>query len=161
MRIIPYILYLLLLGLFEVIGREAVGISGVTINLAAFMVMAVSLYKTETVAAWFGFACGLVLAAPTPELMGWHALVLSGLAFVAYNVKERLNLESLYSKLLWIFGGVLMHSTVSLLISGGESFLFRLISYGLSGAVYTTVLALLFFLFKEGVITVKKIRSIF
>ena len=161
MRVIPYIVYLLIIGLNQVILRDATSINGASLNLAAFLVVAVALYKSEVTAAWFGFAAGVVVSAGEPQLIGWHALIFMLLGVVAHNVKERVNLESLYSKLLLIFGGVLIENIIALLIVGPSAFFYRLWSVALTGTIYTALIALVFFLFKEGIITAQKIRSIF
>ena len=72
-----------------------------------------------------------------------------------------MNLESLYSKLLLIFGGVLLENIVALLMVGSNAFFYRLWSVALTGAVYTVVIASIFFFFKESIITTQKVRSIF
>lgn len=161
MRIIPYLIYLLIIGLNQVVLRDSTAIYGANFNLAAFLVVAVALYKSEVTSAWFGFAAGVVVSAGNPDLIGWHSMIFTLLGVIAYNVKERVNLESLYSKLLLIFGGVLIENTVALLIVGPDAFFSRLWSVSLAGAVYTVVIATIFFLFKEGIITAQKARSIF
>ena len=161
MRVIPYIIYLLIIGLNQVVLRDATSVYGASLNLAAFLVVAVALYKSEVSAAWFGFAAGIVASAGEPQLIGWYALIFALLGIIAHNVKERVNLESLYSKLLLIFGGVLIENVVALLIVGPNAFFYRLWSVALTGTVYTVVIALVFFLFKEGIVTAQRIRSIF
>ena len=136
MRIIPYILYMALVGLHAV-------------------------YKKEITAMWLGFMVGLVLSSGNLHQMGWFALMYGGLGLVSYQVRERLNLESLYAKLLLVFGGVLVVNVLTLPTSGTDGFLQRLLGVAFVGAVYTTVIGYVFFLFKEGVITYKKIKSIF
>ena len=160
MKLIPVFIYLLFLGLYQVIFRDLIDIYGVTINLAAFLVLAVALYKSEVMTMWFGFLTGLVLSAGNPNLLGWQALVLALLGIAAYNIKERLNLDSLYTKLLLIFGGVLVHNIISLIIESDPRF-YLLWANILFGAIYTSLLALFFFWFKEGYITLRKIKSIF
>jgi hypothetical protein len=161
MRFIPYALYLLLIGVYVVILRDVTSVYAAAINLPALLVLAVGLYKSELAAVWFGFAAGIVLEAGTPALVGWQALSLGALGLAAFHTKERLNLDSLYSKLLLIFCGVLVHNVVSLLMTGSDAFLYRLMITGFAGALYTTAIASIFFLFKEGIITPEKIRSIF
>lgn len=162
MTIIPYLLYLWLIALHMVVLRDATAVFGVTLNLPALIVLAVAIYKQDTVAAWFGFFAGLVAAAGgPPEQLGWQALAMSLLALAACRVRERLNLDSLKAKLLMIIGGVLIHNLVSLILSRADAFLIHLVDYVVVGAVYTTVLAWLFLLVKEQRITVEKIKAIF
>lgn len=160
-RALPFVLYLLLVGLHVVVIENATAIYTARINLAAMMVLTVAIYKPELVATWFGFAVGLVLGAGSTALLGWHALWLAGLGLVAYNAREKINLDSLYAKLLLIVGGVLLHNIMILLTTGAVDFWYQLAVDALPGAVYTAVPAWLFFLFKEGRITPAKIKALF
>jgi rod shape-determining protein MreD len=160
-RALPFIFYLLLVGLHVVIVEGATTIYTARINLAAMMVLVVAVYKPELVAAWFGFFVGLVLAANSPHLVGWHVLWLAGLGWAAYHAREKLNVDSLYAKLLLTAAGVLLHNILVLITNGAEDFWYQLAVDALPGAVYTTIPAWLFFLFKEGRITVAKIKALF
>lgn len=160
-RYLPFLLYLLLIAMYEVIWRELTAFYFIAMNLAAMIVVIVAIYKSEIVAAWFGFFAGLVLSAGRPETMGWHALVLSVLAVGVFHVRERLNLDSIYSKLLLITGTVFVHNVFSVIVNDTPGFLYMLWAYCLPSAAYTTIVAWLFFLFKERKITVQKIKSVF
>lgn len=160
-RVLPFVLYLLLVGLHVVVLESATAIYTARINLAAMMVLAVAIYKPELVATWFGFAVGLVLAAGSTALVGWHALWLAGLGLVAYSAREKLNLDSLYAKLLLIVGGVFLHNILILFTNGAVDFWYQLAVVALPGAVYTAAPAWLFFLFKEGQITMARIKALF
>ena len=160
-RIIPYILYLLLVGLYRVVIGEAISIYGVTMNLPVLMVLLVGLYKTEVDSCWFGFVGGLVSFAGVTNLLGWNGLIMAVIGFLAFHSRSRINLESLYSKLLLIFVGVAVHNVIVQIMSGGGGFLLLLTTKGLTGALYTTVAAWIFFTLKEGKITFQKIRAIF
>jgi cell shape-determining protein MreD len=150
-----------MIGLYAVVLRDITSIYTASINLAALLVLVVALYKTELTAIWLGFLTGLVLTAGSPGTIGWYGLMYGGLGLVGYHVRERLNLESLYAKLLLVFGGTLLVNILVLPISGTDAFFYRLATVALAGAVYTTAVGYVFFLFKEDVITFKKIKSIF
>lgn len=162
MTFVPYLLYLFLVGLHVVVLRDLTGLYTFELNLPAFIVMAVALYKEDVPATWFGFAVGLVLAAGgPPAALGWQALVMAVLALVACYVRERLNLDALKAKILLVFGGVLTHNIIVLVIGGGDGFLVNLLTVALAGAVYTTILAWLFFLIKERRITFQRVKAWF
>lgn len=160
-RVIPFILYLLLIALHGVMLRGITTVFTAEINLAALIALMVAVYKPELEATWFGLAAGLVLAAGMPDLIGWHALWLAGLGLLAYHARERLNLDSLYAKLLLILGGILLHNILVLITFGAEDFWFLLVTAALPGAVYTTLIGWLFFLVKEGRITWTRIKALF
>jgi rod shape-determining protein MreD len=161
MRIIPYIIYLLIVALHQVALKDITALWGAPLNMTALIVLAVALYKSEVTAGWFGFFAGLVMAAGTPALMGWHALILAAVGLAGYQFRERLNLESFASRVLFIFGGVLSHNVVVLIVNGSDALFYRLWANALPGAVYTTIAGVVFLLFKDGVITYKKFKSIF
>ena len=160
-RLIPYILYLMLLALHQVVLLEATRIGAAWIDLAGLMVISVAIYKSEDIAIWFGFWAGLVAFAGNPALIGWHALALAMVALTACRLRERLNLASMWSKLYLMAGGVIVHAILSILIMRPERFLDEIWSVVPLVALYTTLVAWAFFLFKEGHLTVRRIKSIF
>ncbi len=160
-RIIPFVLYLFLIAMHMVILKDATAVYSATINLPALLVLGVAMYKSELVALWFGFFAGLVMSAGDPHRFGWFALIMSLVALAAYHFRDRLNLESIYSKLVFVFCGVLILNTAILLIEGARDFLYLFFVNGLTGAVYTTIGGWVFFLFKEKRITFQKFRELF
>jgi len=160
-KYIPYFIYMVLLGIFQVILRDPTTIYSAHINMAALLVLMLALYKGELAAMWFGIAAGLLIAAPTPQLLGWTALVYGLLGLVGYQVRGKLNLESLYSKLIMMLGGLIVIEIAGLLLFGTDSFWLRLPTVALSSAIYTSLVALLYFLVKEGRVTIKKIKALF
>jgi len=161
MRIIPYIIYILIIALFKVILHDLTTFYGVSINIAGLLVMIVAIYKSEMISLWFGFIAGLVLAAGSPQLFGAYALITAVLGIITYHTRERLNLESLYSRLLLIFFGIIPYSALILLINSLDGFGYLFITNALPGALYTTLIGWIFFLIKEDRITFFKIKSLF
>ncbi len=160
-RLIPYLLYLLLVGLHQVILKDVTLIYNAAINLPAFLVLAIAIYKSETSAAWFGFLVGVVMAAGMHYRIGWHALILASLALATFHFRQRLNLDSMYSRVLLISGGVFVHNILSLVVNQPDAFFYQLWSNALLGAVYTALVVWVFFLFKDGKITFQKFKAIF
>jgi cell shape-determining protein MreD len=161
-RIIPFLLYLFLIAAHQVMLRDITSIHTVDINLTALVVLVVSVYKTELVVAWFGLAAGMVLSAQNPEYMGWSALWLTGLGLAGFHARDKLNVESLYARLLLVGCGVLLHNLLVMVTASGlADFWFKSITEALPGAVYTTLVAWLFFLIKEGHITWAKVKALF
>jgi rod shape-determining protein MreD len=160
-RLLPYILYLILIAMHQVFMRDLTAIAGSRIDLAALIVLAVALYKSEVITLWFGLFAGIVMAAATPATMGWHGLFLALVGVTAFHLREKLNLESFYSKILFMFGGVVVHTIGTLIIERTDGVLVRIWTNALPDAVYTTIVALAFLLFKDGVITYRKFKSIF
>lgn len=161
-RVLPFLLYLWLVAFHQVILDDATSILGlVNINLPVMMVLLVGLYKSELDACWFGFMVGLVAYAGSSSMVGWHALVMAGIGYLTFHSRAKINLESLYSRLLLVLCGVILHNVVVLIISGSDGFLYLLATQAITGAVYTSIVAWIFFLFKEGKITFQKFKAIF
>jgi len=160
-RVIPYVIYLLLLAMYQVIFANMISIYGATVNLAALMVMLVASFKSEAAATWFGFFCGIVLAAGIPDAVGWQALVLALLGMVAFHFREKLNLESLRARLILVVSGVLAHNLLNIAIVHADAFWYRLFIDGVLGTIYTGLIAWLFYLVKEKKLTYQSIKSIF
>jgi hypothetical protein len=161
MRIIPFILYLLLIAFHQEILKDVTAIYTASINLTALIVLLVAIYKDDLIASWFGFFAGLVAAAVLPWLLGWFALVTAALALGACYFRERLNLDSLRAKYLLVLGGVLIHNVAGLIILRVDSFFTLLWASALLGAVYTSIIGWIFFLVKEGRITPAKVKALF
>lgn len=160
-RYIPFVIYLLLIAMYEVIWRDFTVLYLIAINVPAMLVVMVSIYKSELTAAWFGFLAGMVLSAGNPGGMGWQALLLAAIGIAVFHVREKLNLESIYSKVLLIAGAVLLHNLMSILINDLNRILYLTWSYCLPSAVYTSLVAWLFFLLKEKKVTLENIKSVF
>ncbi|RKX21629.1 MAG: hypothetical protein DRP35_03840 [Candidatus Zixiibacteriota bacterium] len=160
-KYIPYILYLLLIGLHQVILKDWTQIYATSINLPLMIVLCVSLYKTEITTSWFAFLAGIVISAGNHEMIGWQALLVTVIAISSFNICTHLNLESIFSKVLVIASGVFIHNVITLMMGGFDNFLIRAWSVALLGSIYTSLLAWLFFLFKDEKITYKKFKEIF
>ncbi|MEW5993114.1 MAG: hypothetical protein AB1744_01800 [Candidatus Zixiibacteriota bacterium] len=172
-RVIPFILYLLLIAMWQQLFYQWTEVYQARVDLAGLIVVLVALHKSEMVSVWFGFAAGLVLAvglmntagtetaAVESAHLGWHGPAAAVLALAVYHVRNRLNLESVRSRLLVVFGGVAVHYGMIVLITGTVSSLYRFAVVVLSGAVYATVLGWVFFLFKDRIITYQKIKALF
>ena len=161
MKLLPYFLYLVLLAFYEVILRDLISINHVSINLAAFMVLIVAMYKSEMASLWFGFFCGIVLVAGHPDMMGIQSGMLAAIGLGSYHVRRRLNLDSLSAKLLLILGGVLAHNLLTVILNTPRGLLGALWSPVLMGALYTELLAVSFFMVESGKVEVKKTKANF
>ncbi|UCD64199.1 MAG: rod shape-determining protein MreD [Candidatus Zixiibacteriota bacterium] len=160
-RVIPFLLYLWLAAAHQVFLGDITSIAGAVINLPALLVLLVSLYKSELDTCWFAFFIGMVAYIGYGDATGWYILLMAAIGFGTYHVRVRINLESVYSRLVVVFIGVLVHNAVVMATAGGDGSFAILLVRVLSGAVYTSVVAWLFFLVKEGKITYQKLRAIF
>jgi len=161
MKIIPYILYLLLIALYITILSDLISIFGVGIDLIILLVVAVGLFKSETEAIWFGIAAGIISGSVRLDLMPWEVLIIGVTAAAVNQIGSRINLESLMSKILVLAGAVLFHGIIFSLVVSTDSFFFVLIRFIIPSMVYTVLLGLIFFLIKDGRITWANIKALF
>jgi rod shape-determining protein MreD len=164
MRIVPYILYLLLIACYRTLFAGLLSIGDAQIDLAALIVILVALNKSEMEGVWFGLAAGLVYDAPDPSRLGVHALLFAVMALATSQAKGRLNLDSIQSRMILVLAGLIFYSIPYTLIysTSGSSEFFRLLwMAALPSIVYTAALAWIFFMMQSGRLSYARIRSIF
>ncbi|MBN2226874.1 MAG: hypothetical protein JW763_05880 [candidate division Zixibacteria bacterium] len=161
MRILPYLLYLYLLGLHLTILSDVTSIQGVRIDLAALLVILVALYKSDLVALWFALASGIVVGSLRLDLMPWEMFVLGVIAVAIHQSSRRMNLESLTSRLLLLGGFLLLHGLAISLVISTSDFGTMLIRQVIPGTVYTLLFGWLFLLWRDGCLTWEKIKALF
>ncbi len=165
MSVIPYILYLYLLGFHVTILSDLTSIFGVTIDLAALMVCLIAIYKSELTALWFAIAAAVIVGtwagAPNLANIPWEMLFLGGLALAVRHLSVRLNLDSTASKLLLLAGGLLFHRLALTLVISQADFFTLLYRYIIPSVLYTWCLGWLYFLYHDGRITWAKFKALF
>jgi hypothetical protein len=145
MSFIPYILYLVLIAFHQVVFRDATSILGITINLPAIIILSVALNKSEFIACWFAFFGAIIMCAGTPLVMGMQALLLVILSLILCHVRERLNLDSMVTKLSLLMVGILLHNIFSIVINQSVEFVYQLWRFALPGTIYTGIAAYLLY----------------
>ncbi|MCX6827522.1 MAG: hypothetical protein NTV06_09725 [candidate division Zixibacteria bacterium] len=149
MKIIPYILYLYLLAFFYSILSEIITIYGVTIDLTVLMIALIVFYKSEEAALWFSSAAAIIAATQRPSSMPWEIISLAGVAVIANQLKLRMNLESLVSRLIILGGFLLIHNIAITASISLDNFAFVFIRYIIPGTAYTLLVGWLIFFFSD------------
>ncbi len=143
---ILYVTFLLfVLIIFQCFFSELVTIKGIGLDLAVLILVYVGLTKGPAQGAIFGFLVGLLLDVFTPERLGLGALIKSLIGFAVGNFKDKLFLESSYSKGAIVFLSVALNGLLYHLFSGGmTAFTLNLVLYhSLPSALYTGVAGIL------------------
>jgi rod shape-determining protein MreD len=164
MRVIPYLLYLLLIAFYRTMLGDFVAVGSARISLAALIVLLIALRKTTVTAIWFGAAAGIVWDTPDPHFLGVQTLFLSLIGYLASVAKERLNLESINSRLLLVAAGLAAYGLLNSVIYAQPTqsgYFTTLVTIILPGIVYTIVAAWVYFLVESGRISWARIKSIF
>ncbi len=160
-KLLPYFIYFWLIAMHQVFLADVLSIFGAKINLVAMIVLLVAMYKTEISATWFGLCVGIIGFGGITEISAWQALIMALFGLIGFNIKETLNLDSLFARLSLVFSGVLLHNIIMILIELNENILISILNSAITGAVYTTLVCSLFFLIKDGIFTFEKTKSIF
>ena len=164
MRLVPYILYLLLIAFYRTNLIGLLSIGSAVIYLTALIVLLVALNKDYLTTLWFSFAAGLVYDAPHPAHLGVHCLILIILGLAATRAKERLNLDSLTSRLLLVLSGLFFYSLPYTLVyatSGTSEFFRALVGAAIPSVFYSAALGWLYFMIQTGRFSYARLKSIF
>ena len=159
MKIITYILFLFLLAFHRTILSEVTSIYGAIIDLSAMMVALIGIYKSESTALWFAMAVAIVSGSQNLELMPWEMLILGFCALMANQVSNRVNLESMTSRVMIIAAVVFIHRLILLVVISPELIIYLLYRDILPCMIYTVIVSWVFFHVKDSKITFGKAKS--
>ncbi len=161
MKVVPYLVYLFVLSFFQVILSEPLSIGAAHIAIAPLIISLVAIYKSQTEAIWFGAAAAFVVNTGAPDAAAAGMIVAALIALGANYFKSRLNLESLPAKIAVVSAGCLLFelTRVTFLSTADVFYIYAVDS--LPSTVYTSVVAYMFFLFKDGYISYARIREVF
>lgn len=160
-RFLPYLIYLLIIAGHETLTRDVTSIFGASINLAGIMVIMVAVFQTEMSAIWFGFVAGLVVSTGQVQVMGWYTMSLGLLGMASYHVKESMNIESLYSRLAVLLCGLIAHNLFMSLVLNPAEFFHLVWSWAIPGGIYSSLVAWLILMIRDGSLSPRSFRSIF
>jgi len=161
MKLIPYLLYLLLLAFHDTILVELISVKGITMDITILMVVLVALYKSEEEAIWFGFFAGMVAGATDVSLMPYEIIVVLIIAAISNQMANRINLDSLISRIIILASAVILHRAVVTLMVSSEEFFFVFFRFIVPAAAYTMIAGLVYFMIKDGRITWQKMKALF
>jgi rod shape-determining protein MreD len=150
-RVLYAIFVIFILVAFQSFFADAVSIKGMRLDLAILVLVYVGLTKGSTQGVVFGFLIGLLLDVFTPEKLGLGALIKSLVGFAVGSFKDKLFLESSYSKGAIVFLCVLLNDFLYHLLSEGVTiFTFHtILYYSLPSSLYTCGVGILLFVILE------------
>ena len=160
-RLIPFALYLALIACYQILLVEPLSLWGAHIALSSLMALLVAVYKTETVAIWFAVSAMFLTHTGDPAAAGVMMIVATVVVIAANYLKSRLNMESLMSRLTITITGCLILELLRAAFVSTTDLLFVYVRYTLPSVGYTSVVALVFFLIKDGYITSRRVREMF
>ena len=147
-KVLPGVLVLFVLILFQSLLSSVVTIAGIKLDLAIIILVYLALTRGRNYGLIFGFLIGFLSDVFTPQTLGLGALVKCLIGFTLGSFKDNLYLESLYSKGAVIFLTLLLNDFLYYVFAVGvKSSTLRILShYSLPSAFYTSVVGMLIFL---------------
>jgi len=161
MKIIPYIIYLYILGLYYTILSDLTVIYGATVDLAALMVALVALYKSETAALWFAISVGIIVGSRRLDLMPWEMAILAVLALIVNQISARMNLESSISRLILLAVVFLIHQSVIAFLVSSDDLFFVMYRTILPGILFSLLIGWIFLQFRDVHATWRRFKALF
>jgi hypothetical protein len=161
LKLLPYLIYLFLISMFQILLEEPLSIGTAHLALAPLIIALVAIYKSQVVAIWFGASAAFVVNTGAPEGAAAGMIVAALIAIGANYFKSRLNLDSLPAKVAVVSAGCLLFEIARVtFISTSDVFHIYLVDT-LQSTAYTAVVAYVFFLFKDRYISYERVREVF
>lgn len=132
--------------IFQTFIANLISIEKVMPDIFVILVVYLTLTKSLTHGAIFGFISGIAESSSDPYLFGLSALLKVLLALIVYMFSTRLRLESNFARILVIFISVIVHNTFYYLITYGldlQLVMHATLKYALLDAVYSAVIAVI------------------
>lgn len=147
-KAVDLVIFLLMMIIYQSIISRGVEVAGITLDFALIILVYVGLTRGAVFGAIFGFASGLLLDVYTPGLLGLGALLRGILGFLIGNFRNKLFIETLYSKGGMIFIALLWHDLFYYLFAttfqiGATTYI--LLFNSLPSALYTAVVGMVIF----------------
>lgn len=159
--LIPYILYLLLLGFHQVILSETFSIWDVRLALTPLIFTLVAIYKDQGVATAFAATSAFVMSSNDPGAAAGTMIVAAAVALGITHYRGRLNLDSLAARLALIAVGCLVYEIARVTLITTQDLFFTYVRYMLPSVVVTSAVGLIVLLFKDGTMSYAKFRRLF
>lgn len=147
-KIVDFAVLLLMVIIYQSIICEGVKIAGINLDFPLVILVYIGLTRGAVFGAVFGFASGLLLDIYTPNLLGLDALVRTILGFLVGHFRNKLFLETLYSKGGAIFVVFLWHDLLYFLVATGfhvGAIVYILLFDSIPSALYTTFVGMVIF----------------
>ena len=152
MRIIRNILIIALALLLQstLFGRFSVWGIRPDLTMLALILLVIDSGPVESVL--YGFFIGFIQDVYTPEFLGFNSFTMSLIAFLLDNIKERLTVENYSVKAVVTFTACIVHDIIFLSFYtkfDGSMMVSLFVRVSIPGAVYTSVILVLFIIVWE------------
>ena len=157
-KIVDFVIFLLMVVIYQSIIYGGVKVAGISLDFSLIILVYIGLTRGAVFGAVFGFASGLLLDVYTPALLGLDALLRTTLGFLVGHFRNKLFLETLYSKGGAILVTFLWHDLFYYLVATGfqvGATIYILLFESMPSALYTTVVGMIIF----GLVQRKLIQS--
>lgn len=159
--VIPYLLYLLLLGFHQVILTDILSIWGVHLALTPLIFTLVAVYKEQGVATAFAATAAFVATSNDPGAAAGTMIVAAGVTLGISHFRGRLNLDSLSARLALISAGCLVFEIARVTLITTQDLFYTYARHMIPSVVLTSLVGLVFLLFKDETISYAKFKRLF
>jgi len=132
--------------IFQTFFASLISIEKVMPDIFVILVVYLTLTKSLTYGAIFGFISGIAEGSSDPYLFGLSALLKVLLALIVFVFSTRLRLESNFARVVVVFVSVVVHNTFYYLIAFGldiQLVMYSTMKYALLDAVYSAAIAVI------------------
>ena len=159
--VIPYLLYLLLLGFHQVILTDIFSIWDVRLALTPLIFTLVAIYKDQGVATAYAATSAFVVSSNDPGAAAGTMIVAAGVALGISHYRGRLNLDSLAARLALISVGCLVYEIARVTLITTQDLFYTYARHMIPSVIMTSAVGLIFLLFKDGTMSYAKFRRLF
>ncbi|PJA26986.1 MAG: rod shape-determining protein MreD [candidate division Zixibacteria bacterium CG_4_9_14_3_um_filter_46_8] len=137
------VIWLFVASFWEVVVAPLVSIYGVKPDIGMIIVIYMALFNRNPVALIFGFFWGVVVDSMVPGNLGWSALLYLLVGYGIGHISTRFHWGTFAAQILLVFGAVAFYQTghfVVLNFDEPNTFVFHFVRYGLTTALYSTLI---------------------
>lgn len=160
-EVIPYILYLLLLGFHEVIVADVFSIWDVRLAFTALIITLVAIYQSQGVATAFAATAAFVASNNDHGAAAGTMIVAAGVALGISHFRGKLNLDSLAARLALISVGCLVFEIARVTLITTQDLFYVYARHMIPSVILTSIVGFVFLLFKDGTLSYAKFRRLF
>lgn len=160
-EVIPYLLYLLLMGFHQVILTDVFSFWDVRLALTPLIFTLVAIFKGQGVATAFAATAAFVASSNDPGAAAGTMIVAAGVALGISHYRGKLNLDSLVARLALISVGCLVFEIARVTLITTQDLFYVYARHMIPSVILTSMVGIVFLLFKDGTISYAKFRRLF
>jgi len=146
---IKYILGALFVAFYQIIIAPRTSLMGTQSDMALILTVWTALAYGSTAGIYFGLTAGILIGLLTPMELGWVGLLLSFIGYITGNLKTKLVIEPMPSKILTLLAASLVYNFLYIFFTRFELIILNLsnvLSVTLKSALNNALVGIVIFL---------------